>query len=139
MLVRDLGGGDALNAFAAAAGARSAQLYDPNLVTADDLAAVLVAEASGRLGGQAAQQWLYPLLSNTVESAGIPAGVPQGTQVMHKTGWYDTVENDAALVVGPQGGYVLVICSDGDASDAGWQLLASISARVWQYESQRLP
>jgi beta-lactamase class A len=98
---------------------------------------VWLAEATGRLGGAAAQTWLYPLLTGTVEETGIPAGVPAGTTVVHKTGWYDTVEDDAALVNGPHGQYVLVVCTDGDASDAGWSLLAQISQRVWQYEQSR--
>ena len=121
----------------ASAGAPDPRFYSPNTTTADTLAAFWVAEASGRLGGAAAQQWLYPLLVDTAEEAGIPAGLPGGVQVMHKTGWYDGTEEDAALVGGPHGAYVLVVCSDGDGSEAGWQLLADISATVWRYEQSR--
>jgi len=31
-----------------------------------------------------------------------------------------------------------VVMTSGDGSDQGWDLLASLSARVWQYENQRV-
>lgn len=137
MLVRDFGGADALNAFVAAHGATASGFYVPNQTTADDLASLWVGEARGQMGGPAAQQWLYPELTHTAYEAGIPAGVPAGTMVVHKIGDIDETENDAALVMGPHGAYVLVVCTDGVGGDAGWSLIAQISSRVWQYETSR--
>jgi beta-lactamase class A len=136
MLVRDIGGTQALNAFAAAEGATASELFkDPNTTTADDLATLLSALASGRLGGAAAQAWLYPLLTHTRYEAGIPAGVPSGASVVHKTGDVDSTLDDAAIVQGGRNGaYVIVVMSDGAS---GWGLLASISAAVWSYEQSR--
>lgn len=54
MLVRDIGGGTALNAWAAALGATGSSFFDTNATTADDLTALWVAEAGGKLGGSAA-------------------------------------------------------------------------------------
>lgn len=75
MLVRDLGGAGALNAWAAAAGTVDSVFFTDNTTTANDLAALWAAEARGKLGGAAAQAWLYPLLVNTATQSGIPAGV----------------------------------------------------------------
>ncbi len=138
MLVRDLGGADALNAWAAANGASQSVFFTDNTTTSDDLAVLWTAEAKGRLGGTAAQTWLYPLLVDTTTEAGIPAGVASRSTVVHKTGAIDAVENDAALVVsGPNGAYVVTVMTDGLGGDAGWQLIASISAEVWTFEAAR--
>jgi beta-lactamase class A len=139
MLVRDVGGADALNAWAASVGATNSAFFVGNTTTAADLAALWQAEANGTLGGAAAQAWLYPLLTNTAYESGIPAGVPAGSTVVHKVGALDTVENDAALVTpGPDGPYVVVVMTDGTGDATGWALIAAISAAVWQEESARV-
>jgi beta-lactamase class A len=138
MLVRDVGGVDALNAWASSVGTTDSAFSDPNTTTAADLAVLWTAEATGRLGGASAQAWLYPLLTGTTTEAGVPAGV-SGSTVVHKTGTIDAVENDAALVTaGPHGAYVLVVMTDGLGGSAGWGLIAAISASVWQEEQSRL-
>jgi len=137
MLVRDVGGVDALNAWAASVGTTDSAFSDPNTTTAADLAVLWTAEAKGNLGGASAQAWLYPLLTGTTTEAGVPAGV-SGSTVVHKTGAIDAVENDAALVTaGPDGAYVLVVMTDGLGGAAGWGLIGSISATVWQEEQSR--
>ena len=138
MLVRDLGGAEALNAWAASAGAPHSVFFTANTTSANDLAALWTAEAKGALGGSAAQAWLYPMLSGTATEAGIPSGVGGGSEVVHKTGAIDQVENDAALVVsGPKGAYVLTVMTDGIGGEAGWQLIGAISAQVWSFEAAR--
>ncbi|OLC26326.1 MAG: hypothetical protein AUG06_10930 [Actinobacteria bacterium 13_1_20CM_2_65_11] len=139
MLVRDVGGADALNAWAAFAGASNSEFFIGNTTTAEDLAVLWVAEAKGELGGAAAQAWLYPLLTGTTTEQGVPAGVPAGSTVVHKTGTIDAVVNDAALVAsGPDGPYVLVVTTDGLGGASAWELIASVSALVWQAEESRL-
>jgi beta-lactamase class A len=138
MLVRDLGGADALNAWAAAAGATGSVFFTDNTTTSNDLAALWAAEAKGSLGGAAAQAWLYPMLTGTATEAGIPAGVGAAGTVVHKTGDIDMVESDAALVEsGPNGAYVLTVMTDNLGGDAGWQLVSSISSTVWSFETAR--
>lgn len=138
MLVRDVGGSDALNAWAASVGAKDSVLYTDNTTTASDLAALWAAEAKGSLGGADAQAWLYPLLTGTATEAGIPAGVAGRSTVVHKTGTLEAIDNDAALVTaGPNGAYVLVVMTDGIGGDAGWQLIASVSSSVWTFEASR--
>ena len=135
--MRDLGGADALNEWAAAAGASGSVFFTDNTTTANDLAALWTAEAKGKLGGAAAQAWLYPMLTGTATEAGIPAGASAST-VVHKTGDLDVEENDAALVEsGPNGPYVLTVMTDNLGGNAGWQLIASISSAVWTFEAAR--
>ena len=138
MLVRDVGGASVLNAWAASVGTSSSAFFEGNTTTAADLAALWLAEANGDLGGAAAQAWLYPLLTGTTTESGVPAGTPAGSTVVHKTGSLDAVDNDAALVMsGPDGAYVLTVMTDGLGGSAGWQLIAHISAVVWQAELSR--
>jgi beta-lactamase class A len=138
MLVRDVGGAGALTGWAASVGATSSAFLDGNTTTSADLAALWTAEAQGKLGGAAAQSWLCPLMTRTRTESGIPAGVGGGVTVVHKTGAIDQVDNDAALVTsGPAGPYLLVVMTDGLGGAEGWQLIASISATVWQFEATR--
>ena len=137
MLVRDVGGAGALNAWVAALGATGSSFFDGNTTTATDLTALWVAEAQGRLGGAAAQAWLYPLLTRTSFESGIPAGT-SGASVVHKTGALDLTENDTALVLGaPSGPYVLTVLTDGLDETAGPALIASIARAVGTFESAR--
>jgi len=138
MLVRDLGGADALNAWAASAGATESVFFTSNTTSAANLALLWAAEAKGSLGGAAAQAWLYPMLTGTSTEAGIPSGVSARSMVVHKTGTIDQVENDAALVIsGPNGAYVLTVMTDGVGGAAGWQLIADLSSKVWTFEAAR--
>jgi beta-lactamase class A len=138
MLVRDVGGAGVLNAWAASLGATNSAFFVDNTTTDDDLAALWLAEVQGAIGGAAAQAWLYPVLTGTRTEAGVPAGVPGGVVVVHKTGTIDLVDNDAALVTsGPDGPYLLVVMTDGLGGAAGWQLIAAISSDVWQFEMAR--
>ncbi len=138
MLVRDLGGPAALNSYAAGLGAQSSSFFDVNETTADDLAGLMAAEAEGSAGGSSAQAWLYPNLTHTRYEAGIPAGLPAGTSVVHKTGELDPEVNDVAIVSGGKAGpYVLAVMTDGAGGDAAWGAVAQISAAVWAYEGAR--
>jgi beta-lactamase class A len=138
ILVRYLGGPDALNSYAQAHGARASVFFDPNVTTSSDLARLWASEASGQAGGKEAQQILYPLLTHTHWESGAPAGVPGSATVVHKVGMINAVDNDAALIMGgPKGNYILVVCTDGLGGDAGWALIAQINAKVWAYEAAR--
>jgi beta-lactamase class A len=137
MLVRDVGGAAALNSWAAALGATGSSFFDGNTTTAADLSALWVAEADGRLGGTAAQAWLYPLLTSTIYESAIPAGTT-GATVVHKTGALDLTENDTALVLGlPSGSYVVTVLTDGLDESGGTALIASIAAAVEGFERAR--
>jgi len=138
MLVTDLGGGAGLNAYARAHGASHPQLYSPNYIDPDDLAALWANEQAGKAGGAKAQAWLYPLLTHTDPSheQGIPAGVPSSAVVVHKIGNYASGNNDAALILnGPSGPYILVVMTDGLSEANANALMRRLAAATWAYES----
>ena len=135
MLVDALGGAGAVNTYARSRGATESEFYDPNQTTARDLASLMATEARGTAGGSAAQQWLYPLLTNTAYEDGIPAGVGPQATVVHKIGAIDDTVNDVGLVTGPNADYVLAVTTDGLGADAGWALVARLSSIVWRFET----
>jgi beta-lactamase class A len=137
ILVRYLGGPDALNGYANAIGMTGSALWIPNTTTPDDLTAAWVSEALGRLGGAPAQRWLFPVLTHTANEEGIPAGLPASATVVHKVGTMYGTENDAAYIVDGPITYVLSVSVEGLDEAAGWSLIAQISARIWQYELSR--
>lgn len=137
ILVRYLGGPDALNSYARSIGMMASALWVPNTTTTDDLTAAWTSEALGRLGAASAQQWLFPLLTHTVNEHGIPAGVPASAMVVHKVGTMYGTENDSGYIVNGPLAYVLSVSVNSRDEAAGWSVIARISARVWQYELGR--
>jgi beta-lactamase class A len=137
ILVRYLGGPDALNAFARSIGMGSSALWIPNTTTPDDLVQAWTNEQLGRLGGSAARQWLYPILTHTAFEKGIPAGVPGGVTVAHKVGSLSGTENDSAYVTDGVVSYVLAVAVDGPDEATGFSVIAQVSARVFRYERGR--
>jgi len=67
----------------------------------------------------------------------IPGGIPEDSSVRiaNKTGEMSTVENDAAIVYGPDFDYILVVLSsDWDTgADAAHSAIREISSRVYAY------
>lgn len=64
----------------------------------------------------------------------IPAGIPSGVTVGNKTGELSNVENDAAIVYGGSGVYVLCVMSEGLSDTYGAQrFIATISGMVYDF------
>jgi beta-lactamase class A len=106
-----------------------------NLVTADDLARVVVALAEGRLAGADASAECERILSRQTYRSGIPAGLPQGLGVGNKTGWIDGVNHDVALVRAPglpAIGLAVLVSAPGtpEQREAG---IARITAAAWAH------
>ncbi len=95
-----------------------------NLVTAADLALVIGAVTPDVERVLAAQE----------HREQIPAGLPEGTYVAHKTGWVDGVAHDVALVRPEHHpAYVLAICHTADEDeDALYAANAAVSAAIWE-------
>src|SRR3989449_4685669 len=76
-----------------------------NTTTARDLGALLAAIAQRRAASPAACAAILAILSRQEFNEGIPAGLPPGIPVAHKTGWIgQVVYHDAGLVSPPAGG-----------------------------------
>jgi len=71
---------------------------------------------------------------------GIPAGLPPGTRVFHKTGWIGSVVyHDAAIVERPDGRrYVLVVLTGGIQKDEdAYRLVSDVSRMSYAANTRR--
>jgi beta-lactamase class A len=106
-----------------------------NTTTSADLAALLAAIEKGTLLSPASSAEMREVLLAQEFNEKIPAGLPPGTKVAHKTGEITAVSHDAAVVY-PQGRkpYVLVVLTKGiRESAASSTLIADISRLVWNH------
>jgi beta-lactamase class A len=106
-----------------------------NTTTARDLAIILRAIQEGRAGSPAATQEMLAILLAQEFNEKIPAGLPPGTRVAHKTGEITAVSHDAAIIY-PNGRkpYVLVVLTRGipDGTKSS-KLIADISAILYAH------
>lgn len=105
-----------------------------NTTTARDLGVLLVAIAQGRAASRAACDSMLAILGRQEFNEGIPAGVPAGTRVAHKTGWIgEVVYHDAAVVYPLRGSpYVLTVLTGGIKEDSvAHNLVADLSHLVF--------
>jgi beta-lactamase class A len=108
-----------------------------NTTTARDLAIILRAIQEGRAGSPAATQEMLAILLAQEFNEKIPAGLPPGTRVAHKTGEITAVSHDAAIIY-PTGRkpYVLVVLTRGIADGTrSSKLIADISAIMYAHNA----
>jgi len=103
-----------------------------NTTTARDLGVLLAAIADHRAASPVACDSMLAILGRQHFTEGIPAGLPPGARVYHKTGWVgQVVYHDAAYVELPPPGrrrYVLVVTTGGIQKDtAAYNLVADVS------------
>jgi beta-lactamase class A len=106
-----------------------------NTTTARDLLILLRAIAEGRAVSRAASREMTDVLLAQKFNEGIPAGVPAGTRVAHKTGSITKINHDAGIVypAGRRKPYVLVVLVRGLAEEArAHKLIADISRAVYE-------
>jgi beta-lactamase class A len=105
-----------------------------NTTTAHDLMLVFRTLAEHKAITPAASEAMIEILAGQEHNDGIPAGLPRGTRVAHKTGSITAISHDAGLVFRPDGTqYVLVVLTRGfeKGSDAE-KVIAEISRIVWE-------
>ena len=107
-----------------------------NETTARALAILMQKIAKGEAVNPRADADMAEILKRQTFHDAIPAGLPPGTAVAHKTGNITKIHHDAAIVYGPRP-YVLVVLvrGIGDQKVSG-ALIASISREVWNQLSQ---
>ena len=103
-----------------------------NTTTARDLGVLLGAIAQDRAASPAACREMLAILGRQQFNEGIPAGLPPGTRVYHKTGWIGQVVYHDAAIVELAGGrrYVLVILTSGVQKDEDAYRLVSDLSRI---------
>jgi len=109
-----------------------------NTTTSADLAALLEGIEKGTVLSSDNSAEMRAILLAQEFNEKIPAGLPPGTRVAHKTGEITAVSHDAAVVYPPsRKPYVLVVLTkgikDGSASSA---LIADISRIVWTHATR---
>src|SRR5260370_22908162 len=103
-----------------------------NTTTARDLGMLLAAIANGKAATAASCRDMLAILGRQQFNEGIPAGLPAGTRVYHKTGWVGkVVYHDAALVepVG-RGRYILVVLTGKIGKEQAAQRLVRDKCRL---------
>ena len=104
-----------------------------NTATAADLAVLLEALLQGRAVSREADRQMMDILLQQRLNEMIPAGLPDGVSVAHKTGGITKIHHDAGIVFPPEGApYILVILIEGiEDKAASGALGAEISRRVF--------
>jgi beta-lactamase class A len=106
-----------------------------NTTTARDLAIILRAIEESKAASAAATHEMLAILLAQEFNEKIPAGLPPGTRVAHKTGEITAVSHDAAIIY-PTGRkpYVLVVLTRGIADGTrSSKLIADISAILYAH------
>jgi beta-lactamase class A len=103
-----------------------------NTTTAYDLMLIFRALAERRVVSPAASEKMIEILLAQEHNDGIPAGLPPGTRVAHKTGSITEISHDAGLVMEADGDrYVLVVLTRGfKKGDDADRVIADIARAV---------
>ncbi len=137
VLLQDTLGIDAVDASLAKLGIVDSGLYYPedNAVTARDFGVLLEAIYRGTGVSQASRDEMIELLLSSQIDQGLQSGVPDGVPVAHKTASLPGAYHDGGIVFSPGGVYVIVILTDGLASDR----IAALSSAVYGYFNPGAP
>jgi len=112
-----------------------------NTTTARDLGMIMTALGKGAVGSPEASREMLEILGRQQWRTKIPALLPPGTRVAHKTGRITGISHDAG-VVSPEGAspYVLVILTRGfQEEETADTLAARISRIVYDYHVSTHP
>ena len=103
-----------------------------NTTTARGLQVLLTAIAEGKAVDDDSSRAMVTILEKQTFNEGVPAGLPEGTRVAHKTGEITKIHHDAAIVYAPRP-FVLVVLARGisDQKDSA-TLIADITKMLYQ-------
>jgi beta-lactamase class A len=104
-----------------------------NLVTAADLAVTLQVIANEKAASPESCREIVATLKAQQVNDAIPAGLPPGTLVAHKSGWVDGISHDAAIVYPVDAApYCLVVCTTSSLTEQqGLDLIARVATASW--------
>ena len=102
--------------------------------TPGDLARLLVDLHAGRLLSPAATALACTILEDCQTNARIPADLPKGVRVGHKTGTLPGRTNDVGVVHAPSGPFVLVLMNEGETDERRASQVLARAAR-WAYDA----
>lgn len=99
-----------------------------NTISAHDAARLFTALVNGTVVSPAASAEMLAILGRQRINDRLPAGLPDGTPIAHKTGNLDGVAHDAGVITTPFGPRVVVVLTDGFADYADVVALAAAVA-----------
>jgi beta-lactamase class A len=103
-----------------------------NTTTARALMTLLLGLARGEIIDRASSEQMVGVLRRQTFNDRIPAGLPPGTVVAHKTGEITKIQHDAAIVYAPRP-FVLVVLVRGQADPkSGSRLIADITRTLYE-------
>lgn len=108
-----------------------------NLTSAYDLMKIFEHIALGKAVNKDASQQMVNILLQQYYQDLIPARLPEGTRVAHKTGWISGVHHDSGIIFLPGGGQLVLVLLSKKATDeiATKQMLASTARMVFDFYS----
>lgn len=99
-----------------------------------EVAELLTAIATDQAVDRKASAHMRTVLLGQTRNDRLPAYLPPGVRVAHKTGELHGLRHDAGIVYGPRGVYVVVIMVDGiEDEEAGQEVIARLSSAVYDY------
>ena len=102
-----------------------------NTTTARALLTLMAAIARGQAIDTEASQQMQAVLERQKSNDAIPAGLPHGTRVAHKTGEITAIKHDAAIVLAPRP-FVLVVMTRGLAkNEDASALIADLTRQLY--------
>jgi beta-lactamase class A len=109
-----------------------------NTTTARDLAIILSAIQENKAASPKSCAAMRDVLLEQEFNTGIPAELPPGTRVAHKTGWITGITHDASIVYPEHGPtYVLVVLTRGVQDEpTAEKLIADLSRIVYEHAMQ---
>jgi beta-lactamase class A len=106
-----------------------------NITSAFDLMKVFEQIALAKAVNKEASQQMVNILLQQFYKDLIPAKLPEGTRVAHKTGWITGVHHDSGIIFLPGGGQLVLVLLSKKATDepATKQMLATIARLVYDF------
>ena len=106
-----------------------------NSTTAYDLMAIYRAMGQKKILDEAACNEMIQILLDQKFNDQIPALLPEGVKVAHKTGWISTAAHDSGIIILPDGRqYTLTILTKNwESSETNTKTMAEISKLVYDY------
>lgn len=101
--------------------------------TAEDMALLLEAIARHQALDRPASEAMVLYLGSEVVGNRIPALLPKGTRVAHKTGSWENATHDAGIVFSPDATYLIVVLTDYGFVTDGSELISRLSKAVYDY------
>lgn len=134
VMLSDKIGWDTIQTEATQLGATQTVIKDPIITSPDDIGLFLMSLYQGKVVDATASAKIVDLLTTSYSKSRIPALLPQGLKIAHKTGELSRVRHDAGIVYLASNPYLIVMMSENlKGEDTAIDSMANISKAVYDY------